>query len=98
MAFTVSTIVPADLGLLMDLSSIIELAAEDHYGDQKATLAAIVVGFEDRLPAFEKTELAAWLQRSLSEWMAQSPAESFGLTMSQWQSVRALEELAKVSG
>lgn len=94
MATTIPTITPADLGLVLQIASTIENAYDDYPGAEKRILASIVVSLEEILPEFDGKQMVKWLTDSRNEWLHQSPAQSFGLSRSQWQAVRILEKLA----
>ena len=94
MATALPTIAPADLGLVLQIASTIENAYDDYPQDEKQILSSIVVSLEEILPEFNGKQMVRWLTDSRNEWLHQSPAQSFGLSRSQWQAVRIIEKLA----
>lgn len=85
---------PADLGLVLQIANIIESRYADYPQAEKRALASIIVTLEDLIPVAQGKPLLKWLTDSRNEWLEQSPGESFGLSRTQWQAVRILEQLA----
>lgn len=94
-ATSLPTITPADLGLVLRIARTIENAYDDYPGVEKRILASILVSLEELLPEFDGKKMVQWLTESRNEWLHQSPAQSLGLSRSQWQAVRILEKLAE---